>query len=68
MIYPNGFISLEKLRKMINSKEFDIYYEDPVEVPEDYDFPKQGIPRGAQHRLRNKTSQYNKDTSGNLEP
>lgn len=52
MIYPNGFISLEKLRKMINSKEFDIYYEDPVEVPEDYDFLKHGIPRGAQHRIK----------------
>ena len=52
MIYPNGFISLRKLRKMINSKEFDIYYEDPAEVPEDYDFLKHGIPRGAQHRIK----------------
>lgn len=52
MIYPNGFVSLWKLKKMINSGEFDVYIESIVDVPEDYDFIKNGIPRGVQHKLK----------------
>lgn len=52
MIYPNGFISLWKLKKMINSGEFDVYIEAVVDVPEDYDLIKNGIPRGVRCRLK----------------
>lgn len=46
MIYPNGTVELNKLRKMIESPMYNVYVEDLKDRPEDWDFLKKGMWRG----------------------
>ena len=46
MIYPNGSIELNKLKRMINSNEFIVYYEENTKEPCNWDWTKDGIFHG----------------------
>ena len=43
MIYPNGSIELNELKRMINSKDFILYYEEKTKQPVGWDWTKDGI-------------------------
>jgi len=46
MIYPNGTICMNKLKEMISSKNYNVYFEYHEEEPEGWDWLKDGIYRG----------------------
>lgn len=52
MIYPNDLIDFHKLKKMVNSPLFDVFVEDVVEAPKDWDWTTQGIYRGTLHSVK----------------
>jgi hypothetical protein len=54
MIYPNGTIELRKLVKMVNSKDFMVYYEEKTEEPSGWDWRKDGIFHGNRVPIHNK--------------
>lgn len=51
MIYPNGSIELNKLKKMINSKDFIVYYEENTKQPVGWDWTKDGIFHGNKYPI-----------------
>lgn len=53
MIYPNGTLSINILKKYIESDEYTVYAEEISEEPKDWDFFKQGYYRGNLIELRN---------------
>ena len=53
MIYPNGSIELNKLKRMINSKDFIVYYEENTKEPCDWDWKKDGIFHGSKYPIHN---------------
>ena len=46
MNYPHGRLDLNTLKKMMNSIEYDVYYEENSEKPCDWDWKKYGFYRG----------------------
>ena len=53
MIYPNGSIELNKLKRMINSKDFIVYYEENTKEPIGWDWTKDGIFHGNRYPIHN---------------
>ena len=53
MIYPNGSIELNKLKRMINSKDFILYYEEKTKQPVGWDWTKDGIFHGNKYPIDN---------------
>ena len=53
MIYPNGSIELNKLKQMINSNEFIVYYEENTKEPCGWDWTKDGIFHGNKYPIHN---------------
>ena len=51
MIYPNGSIELNKLKRMINSKDFILYYEEKTKEPVGWDWTKDGIFHGNKYPI-----------------
>ena len=53
MIYPNGSIELNKLKRMIDSKDFILYYEEKTKEPVGWDWTKDGIFHGNKYPIDN---------------
>ena len=53
MIYPNGSIELNDLKRMINSKDFILYYEEKTKQPVGWDWTKDGIFHGNKYPIDN---------------
>ena len=53
MIYPNGSIKLNELKRMINSKDFILYYEEKTKEPVGWDWTKDGIFHGNKYPIDN---------------
>lgn len=53
LIYPNGFIELNKLKRMLNSKDFILYYEENAKEPINWDWRKDGIFHGNKYPIHN---------------
>ena len=53
MIYPNGSIKLNELKRMINSKDFILYYEENTKEPVGWDWTKDGIFHGNKYPIDN---------------
>ena len=53
MIYPNGSIKLNELKRMINSKDFILYYEEKTKEPVGWDWTKDGIFHGNKYPINN---------------
>ena len=51
MIYPNGSIELNELKRMINSKDFILYYEEKTKQPVGWDWTKDGIFHGNKYPI-----------------
>ena len=51
MIYPNGSIELNKLKKMVNSKDFILYYEEKTKEPVGWDWTRDGIFHGNKYPI-----------------
>lgn len=46
MIYPNGFITVQKLERIVEDPNYIVYAEKNVKEPEGWDWARDGIPRG----------------------
>ena len=67
MIYPNGSIELNELKRMINSKDFILYYEEKTKQPVGWDWTKDGIFHGNKYPINDEEeliSCINKELKG----
>ena len=52
MNYPNGSLNINKLKDMVSSKDYHVYYETKEEKPSNWDFLRFGIKRGARTEIK----------------
>lgn len=67
MIHPNGSIDLRRLKKLLDSKEFELYFEEYEEEPKGWDWKKNGIFRGNMTKIEDENSlidSINKEMKG----
>ena len=67
MIYANGSIELNELKRMINSKDFILYYEEKTKQPVGWDWTKDGIFHGNKYPINDEEeliSCINKELKG----
>lgn len=52
MNYPNGSLNLNKLKEMVSSKDYNVYYETKEEKESNWNFLKHGIKRGTRTEIK----------------